>query len=142
MIGIQDYNAGVSRPVSPFNDIELVGKALRQVGYEFMRSVRNANRALMLKALDSYDRRLKQAGKGAIRLIYHGSHGIASKGTNHLIPIDVERPSTHLLRAHGARHSEILSLSRTEAPDAIHYLSLMHAGMSCTERMAQGLYFS
>ena len=97
MIGNQDFNAGLSRPVMTFNDIELFGKVLRQVSFEVMRSVRNANRVLMLKALDSYDRRLMQAGKGAIGLIDYGSHGIASKGTNYLIPINVERPFTHLL---------------------------------------------
>lgn len=122
LIGNQDYMRGVGRLINPLNDIRIVGRALRKVGFEVMKPVKNATRADMLDALDRYASRLNRAGPDAIGFIYYSGHGIASKGTNYLIPVDIEKPSTRLLRASGVRQSEVLSLIRSEAPQAAHYL--------------------
>lgn len=122
LIGNQDYKPGVGKLVNPFNDIELVGNALRKVGFDVMKPVKNATRADMLEALDNYATRLKSAGSDAIGFIYYSGHGIASRDKNYLIPVDVARPSTKLLRAKGVKQSEVLDILRLEAPQAAHYL--------------------
>ena len=122
LIGNQDYRRGVGKLVNPLNDIKLVGDALRKVGFEVLTPVENATRVEILDALDRYTGKLQDAGSDAIGFIYYSGHGIASRGTNYLIPVNVEEPSTRLLRAVGVRQSEILSLLRSEAPNAAHYL--------------------
>ncbi len=74
-----------------------------------------------MNALDVYASKLKNAGPTAVGLIYYSGHGIASRGNNYLIPIDVDKPSTRRLRASGVRQSEVLSLLQAEAPNAAHY---------------------
>ena len=122
LIGNQDYKPGVGRLVNPLNDIGIVGDALRKVGFEVLKPVTNATRADILDALDRYAAKLKQAGPDAIGFVYYSGHGIASKGINYLIPVDVEKPSTRLLRANGVKQSEVLQIIRSEAPRAAHYL--------------------
>lgn len=121
LIGNQDYKRGVGKLVNPFNDIRIVGAALRKVGFDVMKPVRNATRADILEAVDNYAARLKKAGPDAIGFIYYSGHGIASRGKNYLIPIDIAKPSTRLLRANGVKQSEVLDIIRQEAPQAAHY---------------------
>ena len=122
LIGNQDYKPGVGKLVNPFNDIKLVGEALRAVGFDVLKPVKNATRADIFEALDAYTARLSKAGAGAIGFVYYSGHGIASKGANYLIPVDVAKPSSRLLRADGVKHSEVLEILRQDAPKAAHYL--------------------
>ena len=122
LIGNQDYKPGVGKLVNPFNDIKLVGDALRAVGFDVLKPVKNATRADIFEALDAYTARLSKAGAGAIGFVYYSGHGIASKGANYLIPVDVAKPSSRLLRADGVKHSEVLEILRQDAPKAAHYL--------------------
>jgi len=56
--------------------------------------------------------------------LYYSGHGIASESENHLIPTDVDEPSTVMLRVRGVKQSEVLAMLRNEAPNAAHYLVL------------------
>jgi hypothetical protein len=122
LIANQDYKSGVGKLVNPVNDIRLVGKALQQVGFKVLPPVSNATRADMLDAIDRYVSALKSAGDDAVGFIYYSGHGIAARGTNYLIPVDVEKPSTRHLRAYGLEQEKILSIIRADAPNAAHYL--------------------
>lgn len=124
LIANQDYRDGVGKLVNPFNDVKIVGEALEKVGFTIVATVKNATRADMYGALDKYIGRLQAAGPDAIGLIYYSGHGIAVRGENYLIPVDIDRPSTTLLRANGVRQDEILAIIRQDAPKVAHYLIL------------------
>lgn len=122
VIANQDYNARVGRLVNPLNDARIVGDALRKIGFQVMRPVKNATRSDIMLALDKYASRLSKAGPDAVGFVYYSGHGLASRGSNYLVPIDIEKPTTRLLRAKGIKQSEVLSLLKTEAPQAAHYI--------------------
>lgn len=122
LIGNQDYRPGVGKLVNPFNDIKLVGKALHNIGFELLPPVKNGTRFDILDALDKYTLELKNAGRDAIGFVYYSGHGIASRGVNYIVPVDLEAPSTGMLRAKGVRQSELLAILQKEAPSAAHYL--------------------
>ncbi|MEM9355405.1 MAG: caspase family protein [Pseudomonadota bacterium] len=121
LIGNQDYGAGVGTLINPLNDTKLVANALRKVGFRVMPIVKNGTRADILDALDKYVSALRDAGPDAIGFIYYSGHGIAARGVNYIIPVDVARPSTRLLRAGGVKQSEVLDILQKEAPNAAHY---------------------
>ena len=79
-------------------------------------------RADILEALDRCATRLTEASPDAIGFIYYSGHGIASRETNYLIPFDIEMLPTLLRRANNVKQSEILSLTRSEAPQSVHYI--------------------
>src|SRR5215471_4916943 len=89
-----------------------------------MKTVQNGSRAVMLRAIHDFALKLKGAGPDAVGFLYYSGHGIASAGENYLIPIDVEEPSTVELNVQGVKHSEVLAILRSEAPNAAHYLVL------------------
>jgi hypothetical protein len=124
LIGNKDYKAGVGALVNPFNDIRVVGQALKTVGFDVMSPIQNATRATMLIAIHSFAEKLKDAGPDAIGFLYYSGHGIASAGENYLVPVDIDEPSTILLSVQGVKHSEVLAILRGEAPNAAHYLVL------------------
>ena len=124
LIGNKEYKRGVGTLVNPLNDIRLVGQALRTVGFETLKPVENGRRSDMLLAVHAFAARLKAAGPDAVGFLYYSGHGIASAGENYLIPVDVDEPSTVLLSVQGVKHSEVLTILRTEAPNAAHYLVL------------------
>jgi uncharacterized caspase-like protein len=124
LIGNKDYKAGVGALVNPFNDIRVVGQALKTVGFDVMPPIQNATRATMLIAIHSFAEKLKDAGPDAIGFLYYSGHGIASAGENYLVPVDIDEPSTILLSVQGVKHSEVLAILRGEAPNAAHYLVL------------------
>ena len=122
LIGNQDYGPGVGKLINPLNDTKLVAKALSKVGFRVLPIVENGTRADILDALDRYVSALRDAGPDAIGFIYYSGHGIAARGVNYIIPVDVTRPSTRLLRAGGVKQSELLDILQKEAPNAAHYL--------------------
>ncbi len=122
LIGNQDYGPGVGKLINPLNDTKLVANALRKVGFRVLPILENGTRADILDALDGYVAALKAAGPDAIGFIYYSGHGIAARGVNYIIPVDVASPSTRLLRAGGVKQSEVLDILQKEAPNAVHYL--------------------
>lgn len=96
LIANQGYSKSVGPLVNPHNDIELVGNALRAIGFEVLTPVKEARRAQMLAAVSAFTTRLRAAGSGAIGFVYYSGHGAADAdtGTNYLIPIDASEPGT------------------------------------------------
>ena len=124
LIGNKDYKPGVGALVNPLNDIRMVGDALKAVGFEVLRPTQNATRTIMLLAVHDFAAKLSAAGADAVGFLYYSGHGIASAGENYLVPIDIDEPSTRLLSVQGVKHSEVLAILRSEAPNAAHYLVL------------------
>jgi formylglycine-generating enzyme required for sulfatase activity len=124
LIGNKDYKSGVGALTNPLNDIRIVGDALKAVGFEVMKPVQNGRHDEMLTVIYEFASKLKAAGPNAVGFLYYSGHGIASAGENYLIPTDVDEPSTLQLNVHGVKHSQILSILRSEAPNAAHYLVL------------------
>jgi formylglycine-generating enzyme required for sulfatase activity len=122
LIGNQDYKRGVGKLVNPLKDVRIVGDALRSIGFEVLEPVKNGTRVDILDAIQRYTDKLKDAGPDAIGFVYYSGHGIASKGANYLIPVEVERPSSRQLRAYGLKQSEILAILRKDASNAAHYV--------------------
>ena len=67
-------------------DAAAMGEKLQGLGFETV-SVRNADRAALLKALRGF--RDKAAG-AALALVYYAGHGIQAGGENYLLPIDID----------------------------------------------------
>jgi len=122
LIGNQEYKPGVGQLKNPLNDVRIVGEALKEIGFEVLKPVRNATRIDMLDALERYTTRLREAGDNAVGFIYYSGHGLASRGVNYLIPTDVTRPTTRQLRAYALEQEKILSILQKDAPKAAHYL--------------------
>ena len=122
LVGNQDYKRGVGKLVNPLNDIRIVGDALRKVGFDVLEPVKNGTRIDILDALQRYTDKLKDAGPNAIGFVYYSGHGIASKGANYLIPVEVERPSSRQLRAYGLKQGDVLAILRKDASNAAHYV--------------------
>jgi hypothetical protein len=124
LIGNKDYKTGVGSLTNPLNDIRIVGEALKSVGFEVLKPVKNGQRSAMLIAIHEFATKLKAAGPDAVGFLYYSGHGIASAGENYLVPTDVEEPSTVQLSVQGVKQSEVLAILRGEAPNAAHYLVL------------------
>lgn len=96
LIGNEGYSPEVGPLANPHNDLELVGTALRSIGFEVVAPVKDAKRAQILAAVTAFRIRLQAAGSGAIGFVYYSGHGAADAdtGTNYLIPIDASAPGT------------------------------------------------
>ena len=124
LIGNKDYKAGVGALVNPLNDVRVIGDVLKAIGFEVLKPVHNARRVDMLLAIHAFASKLKAAGSDAVGFLYYSGHGIASAGENYLIPVDIDEPSTVQLSVQGVKHTEVLAILRSEAPNAAHYLVL------------------
>src|SRR5262245_31875490 len=100
LIGNTDYKPGADALMNPFNDMRVVGEALKAVGFEVVQRAQNARRADMLLAIHAFAAKLNAAGADAVGFLYYSGHGIASEGENYLIPVDVDEPSTEQLSVH------------------------------------------
>ena len=125
LIGNKDYKAGVGSLSNPLNDIRIVGAALKSVGFEVLKTTQNATRVAMLRAVHEFAGKLRSVGPDAVGFLYYSGHGIASAGENYLIPVDVDEPSTLELSLQGVKHSEVLAILRSEAPNAATIWCLM-----------------
>src|SRR6516162_6387739 len=96
LIGNQAYDPSVGVLKNPYNDIAVVGQALRRQGFEVLPPIKDARRSTILGGVRELVRRLNAAGAGAIGFIYYSGHGAAESetGTNYLIPIDAREPGS------------------------------------------------
>ena len=84
VIGNAAY-ASVPKLANPQKDAETVAATLREIGFEQVKLLANANRAMLLDALRTF----AEAAEGADwALIYYAGHGIEVSGTNYVLPVD------------------------------------------------------
>ena len=122
LIGNANYKSAVGPLKNPHNDVRLVGNALRKVGFEVLTPVRDAKRTDILVAIHDFAKKLKQAGPDAVGFMYYSGHGVASKGENFIVPVDVAEVSSLRMSLGGVRQNEIVKILRDTAPQAVHYL--------------------
>jgi uncharacterized caspase-like protein len=122
VIGNQKYAHSVGQLDNPHKDIELVGNALKAIGFEIVPPVKDATRDQILIAVLDFGEQLKAAGPEAIGFIYYSGHGAAIAGQNYIIPVDAEEPSSRILQVKGVSQSEILGKLQETAPAAAQYI--------------------
>jgi len=69
---------------NPVNDARAIRDALQNVGFDVY-EFENLNQSQIKKAIDDFGARLKNYSIG---LFFYAGHGIQSKGSNYLIPVD------------------------------------------------------
>ena len=121
LIGNQGYGSEIGRLANPHNDVALLEKTLKALGFE-VRTVRDAGLAGLHQAVNAYARRVQAAGPNAIGFLYYSGHGAADGGTNYLIPIDVKTTETGELWDQSLRLTEITRKLKAEAGNATHFV--------------------
>ncbi len=121
LIGNQAYSAEIGRLANPHNDIALLERTLKGLKFE-VATVRDAGLATLHQAVNSYARRVKAAGTGALAFFYYSGHGAADAGTNYLIPVDVKSAEEDDLWDVSLRLTEITRKLKAEAGNATHFV--------------------
>jgi uncharacterized caspase-like protein len=123
LIGNQAYSPEIGPLRNPHNDVALLERALKSIGFE-VTTVRDAGYANMSQAINAHARRLRSAGPNAIGFFYYSGHGAASADTqtNYLIPVDVKSADDEQLWDQSLLLSEITRKLRSEAGNAAHFV--------------------
>ncbi len=82
LIGNSDYRVGGSLP-NPVNDVNDMKKVLTSLGFKVTLK-RNANRRVMINAVQKFGRRLN---RGDVALFFFAGHGLQFQNRNFLVPI-------------------------------------------------------
>jgi len=121
LIGNEAYSSELGRLTNPHNDIALLDKALKGLGFE-VTTVRDADLGALHEAVNAHARRLQAAGANAIGFFYYSGHGAADGGTNYLIPVNVKTTDTAELWDKSLRLTEITRKLKAEAGTATHFV--------------------
>jgi uncharacterized caspase-like protein len=70
---------------NPTNDARDMAQALRDLGFDSVIEVQDADLQRMESALDQFYQAIQQGGTG---VFYYAGHGVQSNGENYLIPVD------------------------------------------------------
>jgi membrane-associated protease RseP (regulator of RpoE activity) len=89
VIGNSMYGPGLGSLPNPSGDADLIASSLRAVGFD-VEVLKNADQRSMRRAISRLGERLSAAGAGSTGLFFFAGHGIASRGTNYLIPVNAE----------------------------------------------------
>ena len=93
---------------NPVNDVRLVGSTLRRLGFA-VTILENADKATFHGAVVDFCTRLEQAGAASVALFYYAGHGIQHDGTNYLLPVNANIPSSRHLAVGALRVDEIVA---------------------------------
>lgn len=107
VIGNSSYNL-ISPLANPKNDAELMASTLKDVGFEVVKAI-DVDYVGMRKAVQTFGRSLRRAGKDAVGLLYYAGHGVQARGANYLIPLNADIQSTADLDIAAVSASQILS---------------------------------
>jgi len=121
LVGNQAYSAEIGVLANPHNDIALLERTLKGLGFE-VATVRDADLAALTRAVNAYARRLAGGGQNAVGFFYYSGHGAADGGTNYLIPTDVKTTETGGLWDQSLRLTEITRKLKSEAGNATHFV--------------------
>jgi hypothetical protein len=121
LIGNQAYGNEIGRLANPHNDVALLEKTLRSIGFE-VTTVRDAGLGGLHQAVNAYARRVQAAGPNAVGFFYYSGHGAADSGVNYLIPVDVKTTDTGDLWDQSLRLTEITRKLKVEAGNASHFV--------------------
>jgi uncharacterized caspase-like protein len=80
LIGNKNYTKEIGRLANPHNDVALLERALKGLGFDVV-VVRDADLARLHQAVNAYARRVRAAGAKAVGFFYYSGHGAADAGT-------------------------------------------------------------
>ena len=110
LIGNGRYLQG--RLANPVRDVRRISKILTSLGFT-VTVLEDADKRKLHKAVIDFCSALEEAGPDTVALFYFAGHGIQYQGTNYLLPVDAEMPSTRYLSSGGFPVDEIVNeLSR------------------------------
>jgi uncharacterized caspase-like protein len=121
LIGNQSYTTEIGRLSNPHNDIALLESVLKRLGFD-VTIVRDVGLAGLHQAINSYARRVRQAGPDTVGFFYYSGHGAADGTTNYLIPVDVKTIDDDQLWDQSLRLTEITRKLKDEAGNATHFV--------------------
>ncbi len=84
VIGNGDYEHAPLK--NPVNDAALIAATLRGVGFEVF-DYSNINRRELKRAFSRFGKRIAEAGRDTVSLVYYSGHGAQVRGENYLIPV-------------------------------------------------------
>ena len=121
LIGNQSYTSEIGRLANPHNDIALLEKTLKALGFE-VTVERDASLGALTRAINAYARRVRLAGPNAVGFLYYSGHGAADAGINFLIPVDVKSAENTELWDQSLRLTEVTRKLKNEAGNATHFV--------------------
>lgn len=125
LIGNQDYAREVGPLANPVNDVKLIDRALRQIGFadDSIRIVENASRRTILSEVDRYADRLAAAGPDAVGFFYYSGHGAANRRDrqNYLIPVEAKALDSSVWYD-AVRLDGVVSKLKARASNAAHFV--------------------
>lgn len=95
VIGNSEYQ-NATKLNSPVNDAEDMAKTLRNLGFKVLAVRKNSSLQEMENAVAEFGRELKE-NKG-VGIFYYSGHGVQSKGSNYLIPVEASIPAEAFLK--------------------------------------------
>ncbi len=125
LIGNQTYADEVGPLKNPVNDVTLIARSLRQIGFsqDAIRVVKNASRRTILAEVDQYIDRVAAAGKDAVGFFYYSGHGAANRRDlrNYLIPVDAKTLDGSVWYD-AVQLDNVVDKLKTLAPNAAHFV--------------------
>ncbi|MBA4321579.1 MAG: hypothetical protein C0408_02055, partial [Odoribacter sp.] len=91
---------------NPVNDARAIKDALQKVGFDVY-EYENLNQSQIKQAIDNFGTRLKMYSIG---LFFYAGHGIQSKGSNYLIPVDANIQSEQQIEYDCVQADRVLGL--------------------------------
>src|SRR5262249_22453266 len=121
LIGNQGYSTEIGQLANPHNDVALLERALKGLGFE-VAVERDAGLAALTRAVHAHARRIHAAGPNAVAFFYYSGHGASDGGANYLIPVDVQTTETGELWDQSLRLTEVTRKLKAEAGNATHFV--------------------
>jgi hypothetical protein len=121
LIGNQAYATEIGRLSNPHNDIALLERTLRGLGFE-VATVRDAGLATLHQSINAYVRRIQAAGPNVVGFFYYSGHGASDGNTNYLIPVDVKTTEAGELWDQSLRLTKITRKLKAETGNATHFV--------------------
>jgi uncharacterized caspase-like protein len=124
LIGNQAYNKNVGELKHPHEDVEVVSKALKKMGFS-VTPVLDADFRTLHSAINIYANSLNAAGQDAIGFFYYSGHGAADQNTkiDYIIPTDVVNADTDSLWNNSIDiKADIINKLETMASGAVNFV--------------------
>ncbi len=90
VIGNAEYDSKTLTPLkNPANDAALIADSLKSTGFK-VDLILNADLRTMKRGIRDFTDKLKEAGEGAVAVVYYSGHGFEAGGRNYLAPLKAD----------------------------------------------------
>jgi hypothetical protein len=138
VVGNSDYRTAPALP-NPVSDAAATKLALEQAGFEVVH-VADADLPAMRSGLDTFARKVEQAGAGAAAVVFYAGHAVQVAGVNYLLPVDIRPEKTTDMATAALSLSDILKrLDATGASTKIVILDACRDNPFAAAGRARGL---